>query len=74
MKKNFNKLFDAYEEKIKETEGVTQVEALMAELHKKIRALDSDLAEELDQTVGRIAWEYEKQGFCGGVMAAKSML
>lgn len=29
---------------------------------------------QFDRAIGRIAWEYEKQGFCGGVMVAKSLL
>lgn len=74
MKKKIKKLFEAYQERIPEIKEVEQVEVRMAELNKRLKAIDSDLAEEFDQAIGRIAWEYEKQGFCGGVMAAKSLL
>lgn len=74
MKKKFKKMFETYQERIPEIKEVEQVEARMAELNKRLKAIDSDLAEEFDQAIGRIAWEYEKQGFCGGVMVAKSLL
>ena len=74
MKKKFKKMFETYQERIPEIKEVEQVEARMAELNKRLKAIDSDLAEEFDRAIGRIAWEYEKQGFCGGVMVAKSLL
>lgn len=60
MKKKFKKMFETYQERIPEIKEVEQVEARMAELNKRLKAIDSDLAEEFDQAIGRIAWEYEK--------------
>lgn len=55
MKKKFKKMFETYQERIPEIKEVEQVEARMAELNKRLKAIDSDLAEEFDRAIGRIA-------------------
>ncbi len=70
---DFKKIYNLFEDDIKTQPETTAAEAAITALLGKLKDADPDLYFELDSAVGALARAYEKQGFAGGIEAAKAV-
>ena len=70
---DFKKIYNLFEDDIEELTGTIEAEASTNALLSKLKGIDPDLFFELDSAIGTLARAYEKQGFNGGLTAAKEL-
>lgn len=70
MTKKIEKLYNLYDRESTSNSLTEKAEDRFSEIYKRIEALNSTLAFELDGVIGEIARAYEKQGFEAGYNAA----
>lgn len=68
---DFNKIYDANEAVIPQTAEVERAEEQASRIFDAVKALDPELAFELDTAFGAIALAYERKGFFGGLQVAE---
>lgn len=70
---DFKKIYNLFENDIETLPETTAAEAAISALLTKLKDTEPDLYFELDSAIGALARAYEKQGFAGGLEAAKAM-
>lgn len=65
-------LYERFEDDIEELRETKEAEAKVSALLASLKGKDPELFFDLDSAIGALARAYEKQGFNGGLTAAKS--
>lgn len=70
---DFKKVYNLFEDDITTQPETTAAEAAIRATVAKLKDADPDLFFELDSAIGALARAYEKQGFAGGIEAARRL-
>lgn len=70
---DFKKVYNLFENDIETLPETTAAEAAISALLTKLKDTEPDLYFELDSAIGALARAYEKQGFAGGIEAARRL-
>ena len=73
VRMDFKKIYNLFEDDIEELTETTEAEASANALLSKLKGKDTDLFFELDIAIGTLVRAYEKQGFAGGIEAARKL-
>lgn len=70
---DFKKIYILVEDEIEELTETSEAEAALGTLLSKLKETDPELFFTLDSAIGTLVRAYEKQGFVGGIEAAKKL-
>lgn len=70
---NYEKHYKLFENSIEELKETVKADNEVNRLLKKLKGVDSELMFTLDSAIGALARAYEKQGFNGGLAAAREI-